>query len=77
MSEKQKFWKTTIEIITDYDPVSSEIEDLAREASSGDAYCIGQEVVEVSPDNLDESVVDFFCIFDEDEDEDSNNNVNY
>lgn len=38
----KKLWKTTITIWTDYDPTDVELEDLAREATCGDAYCSGQ-----------------------------------
>ena len=35
-------YKTTLTIWTDYDPAPVEIDDLAREAVSGDAYCSGK-----------------------------------
>jgi hypothetical protein len=41
-------YKTTIVIWTDYDPRTRELEDLAREATVGDAYCSKQEAVEVA-----------------------------
>lgn len=46
--ELPSLWKTTIVVWTDYDPRSRELEDLAREATSGDAYCSKQEAVEVA-----------------------------
>ena len=38
----KQLWKTTIIIWTDYDPSEFEIDDLAREAMSGDGYCSEQ-----------------------------------
>ena len=35
----KKLFKTTIVIWSEYDTTEVELEDLAREASSGDAYC--------------------------------------
>jgi len=43
-----KLWKTTIEIWTDFDPNFLEIDDLTREAMSGDAFCNGQVTVEIT-----------------------------
>ena len=40
-------YKTTIAIWTDYDPAGYEIDNLAREAMVGDAYCSLQECVKV------------------------------
>lgn len=42
-----RLWKTSIVIWSDYDPRTRELEDLAREATSGDAYCSKQETVQV------------------------------
>lgn len=53
-----KLYKTTIVIWTDYMP-SVEIDDLAREAVSGNAFCSEQETVEVrDPDEFPDT--DFF-----------------
>jgi hypothetical protein len=35
-------FKTTVVIWTDYDTRESELEDIARDATSGDAYCSKQ-----------------------------------
>ena len=43
-----KLWKSTIVIWTRYDPQDVEIEDLARDAVGGDAYCSRQEAAEVA-----------------------------
>lgn len=40
-------WKTTIVIWTDYDPSHVELDHLAREATSGDAYCSKQHIEHV------------------------------
>jgi len=48
-----KLFKTTIVIWTDYDPDCVEIEDLAREATSGDGYCskqLSEEVLDLKND---------------------------
>lgn len=39
---KKKLFKTTIVIWSDYDPSGIGLDDLAREAISGDAYCSKQ-----------------------------------
>lgn len=38
-----KLYKTTVVIWTDYDPAHCEIDDLAREAMRGDAFCSSQD----------------------------------
>lgn len=48
MSQPRQLWKTTIEIWSDYDPQRLEIDELAREAMRGDAYCDRQECEVVS-----------------------------
>ena len=61
MTEERKLWKTTIEIVTDYDPTNTlEIEDLAREATSGEAYCIRQTTEPIYPSNLEDGCREFF-----------------
>jgi hypothetical protein len=44
----QKLYKTTITIWTEYPTNEWSIEDLAREATRGDAYCESQKCVGVS-----------------------------
>jgi hypothetical protein len=45
-------YKTTIVIWTDYDPSEVELEDLAREATSGEAICSKQQVEKIDdPDS--------------------------
>lgn len=39
----EPLFKTTVVIWTDYDPSILELDELAREAVSGDAYCSHQE----------------------------------
>lgn len=63
-------YKTTIVIWSDYNPIDKmELEDLAREATSGDAYCskMTAERVEDPEGNPDWDRTEFFQ---EDEDED-------
>lgn len=64
-------WKTTIVIWSDYDPslIPMELEELARQATSGDAYCSLQDTVYVyDPDEDDNPPSDEF-FFDSDEEE--------
>lgn len=51
-------WKTEIVIWTDYDPTEAELDELAREATCGDAYCSKQHVTEVADPETDP---DFQC----------------
>jgi hypothetical protein len=45
-------YKTTIVIWTDYDPSEVELEDLARDATSGEAICSNQHVEKIDdPDS--------------------------
>lgn len=59
-------FKTTIEILTSYDPTEIEIDALAREAMDGDAYCVRQDVTQVFVHHLAaqtddaDGVADFF-----------------
>jgi len=36
-------WATVIVILSDFDPRGAELEDLARDAVSGESYCISME----------------------------------
>lgn len=53
MKLPDKLYKTTIVIWTDYDPsqYNVSIEDLAREATSGDAFCSAQDTAMVADKN--------------------------
>ena len=55
-----RLYKTTIEILSDYDPSETELSDLARDAECGDSYCLGQTTVQVDSTTLDPSVREFF-----------------
>ncbi len=70
MSERRKsLYKTTIVIWTDYNPAQKEIDDLALQAVSGDAYCSKQEhtfVENVDTDPEWDPACDFFGWDDED-----------
>ena len=58
-----KLFKTTIVIISNYDPTYQvEIDELARDAMSGESYCTEQATVEVEAEDLDECVQEFFNI---------------
>jgi hypothetical protein len=59
MPPPNQLWKSTIEIWTDYDPAHVELEDLAREANRGDAFCSGQ-ATELVVDKTKFPVTDFF-----------------
>ena len=54
MAKCKQLWKTTIVIWTDYDPYRSEIEELAREATVGDAYCSNRITKQIKDLNEDE-----------------------
>ena len=60
-----KLYKTTITILTDYDPAGCEITDLARNADCGDAYCYGQETTLIDANDLDGEGVKEFFMFEE------------
>jgi hypothetical protein len=66
-----RFWKTTVEIWTDYDPSTVELEDLAREATRGDAICTASMSEEVTDlEQVPEAVLSFNWVeLDEDTDE--------
>ncbi len=65
-----KLYKTTIVIISDYDPTYlMEIDELARDAVSGESYCTEQSTEEVDAYSLDSCVLEFFNVS-EDESED-------
>ena len=65
-----KLYKTTIEILTDYNPCFLPIEQLARDATFGDAYCVGQNVADVDSSEYGEAVEEFFgCLPEDEEDE--------
>jgi hypothetical protein len=49
----QKLWKTTIVIWSDYDGDTVELENLARAATVGDAYCSKQVSVLVDEPSVD------------------------
>lgn len=66
-----KLYKTTIVIISDYDPTYAvEIDDLARDAISGESYCTEQTTEAVDASTLDACVQEFFNLLNEDADED-------
>ncbi len=62
-------FKTTIVIWSDYNGTEVELEDLAREATSGDAYCstARSEFVPDPPSDPDWDDTDFFNSIDEDD----------
>ena len=64
-----ELWKTTIEIMTDYDPKELNLVVLAREAESGDALCLSQKTTEVDPSEYGDEVLGFFSTFEGDEDD--------
>jgi len=62
---KERLYKTTLEIYTDYDPVAVEIDDLAREAVSGDAICEKRKCDRVPIDKAPQGVLSFLGIKEE------------
>ena len=61
---KEKLWKTTIEIYSDYNPQGMSISDLGRDAISGDSIC-GKKTTERV--GLSKSPVDVRNFFGEDD----------
>ncbi len=55
-------WKSTIIIWSDFDPRTVELEDLAREATNGDAYCSSQKakLIDHPADDMDWDGTEFF-----------------
>lgn len=45
-------WKSTIVILTEYDPYGVSIEDLGYEAERGDAYCLGKTSQPATPEEI-------------------------
>jgi hypothetical protein len=60
VTHPELLWKTTIVIVTDYDPQEQEIDELAREAMAGVAKCIRQVQEPVSFDEVAGQVGEFF-----------------
>lgn len=64
----KKLYKTVITIYTDYDPSHLEIEDLARDATSGESYCTGSNTTVIKSKDfakikgVGSGFFDFFCI---------------
>ena len=53
MSRPKQLWLSQVEIWTAYDPEDMELEDLAREATSGNAYCpLNQAILVTNPDEF-------------------------
>ncbi len=66
MSRPKQLWLSKIEVWTEFDPAGMELEDLAREATSGDAYCPLNEAIRVTnPDEF--PATEFFDNPDEEE----------
>jgi hypothetical protein len=68
----RKIWKRSITIYTDYDPQDVDIEDLAREAMTGNGYFIYQDEELDDPSNEVDLVDSEFYhqCFEEDQDDD-------
>ena len=58
-------YKTTIVILSDFDPSDLTNEDLARDAYYGGSYPYSREVEDVHPDQFGEEVCNFFLPDDE------------
>jgi hypothetical protein len=67
----KKLYRTTIIIWSEYDANQVELEDLAYEATSGNALCTEQKSVLVDPagDDNSEAIADFFGDYDDDDDD--------
>jgi len=64
----KQLWRTTAVIWTDFDPSALELDDLAREAMTGDGYCSEQNT-ELVTDKAQFPETEFFDCPGEDEDE--------
>ena len=62
-------YKTTIVILSDFDPSDLTNEDLARDANWGGSYPYSREVEDAHPDQFGEEVRNFFLPDDDDNDE--------
>lgn len=62
MSDKPIIWKSTIVILTEYDPYGVSIEDLGYEAERGDAYCVSKTSQPATPDEIAQAGDFFFPI---------------
>ena len=62
MPNSRRLWKTVVSIWTDYDPTHVELEDLAREATSGDAISEGgvEGIYSLDCGTIPEGVLSFF-----------------
>ena len=58
-------YKTTIVILSDFDPSDLTLEDLARDAHWGGSYPYSREVEDAHPDQFGEEVRNFFLPDDE------------
>ena len=65
MKPNDMLWKSTIVIITDYDPRKLELDHLAREACVGDAICVSCEAERVKFAEVEADVGDFFSFGDD------------
>ena len=65
---KKPLWKTTIVIWSDYDPCHLEIDELARDAMSGESYCSDSytEVIAEPANDLDWDNTEFFGVANDD-----------
>lgn len=70
MKPNDVLWKTTIVIVTDYDPRKTEMDALAREACVGDAICVSCEAERVKFADVEADVGDFFGFEPEESDPD-------
>jgi hypothetical protein len=55
-----KYYKVTIEIITDFDPSCFGLETLAQDATSGDSICTSKKIVEIKRNKLPGAAKNFF-----------------
>lgn len=63
----KKLFKTTVVILSEYDPTNLiELADLARDADSGESYCLSQSTEEINCEDLEgEGVKEFFSCMEE------------
>lgn len=67
----KRLYETTVVIITDYDPTFQvEIDELARDAMYGEAYCTSQSTKAVDAYELESCVQEFFNCGSDEADED-------
>jgi hypothetical protein len=54
------YFRSTVEIVSDFDPSKVELADLARDATDGDSICVSERVEPIDAADLPDSARSFF-----------------